>query len=197
MSNCEFFQIPHSRDEQARRDGPPPALFLDRDNTLVKDTGYVHRPADLELLPGVGAALARMHEAGWKIFVVSNQAGVAKGHFTVADAYAFNEALAAEVGRLGVPLDEIRFCPHHPQGTVPEFRQECPSRKPLPGMLESITRAWTVDRGRSVMIGDQDTDVQAGVAAGMRGILGEPGHLDSIVSRVLSADARRQSYREA
>lgn len=197
MSPCEYSQIPQGPERQVPVGSALPAVFFDRDNTLVKDTGYVHRLGDLELLPGVDTALMRMHDEGWRIFVVSNQAGVAKGHFTVADAFAFNEALAAEVGRLGVSIDEIRFCPHHPQGTIPGFRKDCLSRKPLPGMLEAIMRDWKVDMSRSVMIGDRDSDVEAGLAAGVRGILAYPGDLDAIVSKVLSADARRKSEREA
>jgi len=197
VSDCQFSQRPMV---QGGGGAPPdlalraPAFFLDRDNTLVRDSGYVHQPRYLELLPGVEPALLRMYRAGWRTLVVSNQAGVARGHFALADAYAFNEALAFEVERIGAAIDEIRFCPHHIDGRIQGLRKECNSRKPGPGMLLEMARDWNIDMGRSVMIGDQATDVQAGVAAGVRGILVQPGELDRIVCRVLSEDLQRKSY---
>jgi len=191
VSDCEFFLRPDGPDSMIDPTGAGvPAFFLDRDNTLVPDHGYVHRPEELELLPGVDAALMRMRDAGWRIFVVTNQAGVAKGRFALDDAWAFNEALVSEVWRDGVRIDEIRFCPHHPDGTVAEYRKHCESRKPRPGMLLEMARTWGIDPSRAVMIGDQATDVEAGVAAGMSGLLATPGGLGPIVDRVLFEDER-------
>lgn len=160
-------------------------IFLDRDNTLVKDPGYLHRKDELELLPGVEAALRRMSSAGWPLFILTNQGGVAKDRFTLADSLVFNMELVKIVQSFGAVVNEIQFCPHHPHGLVAEFRKECDSRKPRPGMLLSIMAKWSIDASRVTMIGDQDCDIQAASAAGVSGMLAPPGRLGEAVDRLM------------
>ena len=167
---------------------PTPACFLDRDNTLVRDDGYVHRPEDLELLPGVVDGLRLLRNAGWLIFVVTNQAGVAKGHFEISAVDAFHSALKTKLAESGLGVDEIRFCPHHPKGIIPEFTRECEARKPRPGMLDALVKKWNVDRTRSYVLGDQLSDVSAAESAGMRGILVSSGGLKDSVAKFLLSD---------
>ncbi len=157
------------------------AAFVDRDGVLdelVPDpvSGAPEGPLharDVTLIPGAAAALLNLSRAGWLLIGVSNQPAAAKAKASVdqlAEVQArVLELLAAE----GVRFDDFRLCMHHPDGVVPDLSRECDCRKPAPGMLLAATRDLGIDLGRSWMVGDTDTDVQAGRAAGCRTILVE------------------------
>ena len=143
-----------------------PALFLDRDGTLIYDRHYLADAARVELLPGVAAALRRFRRAGYALVVVSNQSGIARGYFDV-DAYRrverrLDELLAAE----GVTLDASYFCPHHPDFTGP-----CACRKPGVRLFHEAAETLGIDLGRSVFAGDRLSDVEPGVLLGGTAIL--------------------------
>jgi D-glycero-D-manno-heptose 1,7-bisphosphate phosphatase len=163
-----------------------PAVFLDRDGVLNQDTGYTHRPEDLVWMPGARAAIRRINQAGCYAFVVSNQAGVARGYFDTAAVDRFHAHMSDELAMLGAHIDEFRFSPYHPDGTVPAFRTASECRKPRPGMLLGLAEAWPVDMRRSVLIGDQETDLQAAAAAGIRGVRYAGGNLDAVVAEELA-----------
>lgn len=135
------------------------ALFLDRDGTLIVDTGYPRDPAIVQLLPGVGAGLREACGLGWELIIVSNQSGVARGIISPSQL----EAVAAKVTELlaeeRVTVDDVRFCIHGPD-------DGCDCRKPLPGMLLAAAESRGIDLARSVMLGDRDSDMLAGRAAG-------------------------------
>lgn len=137
---------------------PRPALFLDRDGTLIVDVGYPRDPARVALLPGVGAAL-RALAARYALVIVSNQSGLARGRISPDEAAAVHarvvEAFAAE----GVRFDGSYYCPHGPD-------DGCPCRKPAPGMLRQAAADLGLDLAASVMVGDKEADVEAGRAAG-------------------------------
>lgn len=148
-----------------------PAVFLDRDGTLIEDPGYLGEPDGVVLIPGVPEALRRLREAGFALVVVSNQAGVARGLFSEEDVRAVNDRLQALLASEGAAVDAWYWCPHHQ-----EFGGPCACRKPGTELLERAARDLGLNLGASWMVGDHPTDVQAGQRAGGRGILVLTGH---------------------
>jgi len=142
-----------------------PAVFLDRDGTLVEDVPYLHDPGRLVLLPGVGK-LAALAASGYALVVVTNQAGVARGFYDEAAVAAVHRRLRRLLAGAGVRLDAVLYCPHHPEGTVPAYARACRDRKPGPGMLEVAARRLGLDLAASFLIGNAPSDVGAAVAAG-------------------------------
>jgi D-glycero-D-manno-heptose 1,7-bisphosphate phosphatase len=153
-----------------------PAVFLDRDNTLIANDGDLGDPDAVMLLDGVAAGLRALREAGYRLVVVTNQGGVARGVFSEADVDAVNQRIVELLRReTGDPLIErFYYCPYHPEGTVAEYRSEHPWRKPAPGMLLQAARDLRLDLPRSWIIGDGARDVQAGQSAGCRTVLIAP-----------------------
>lgn len=153
---------------------PPtaPAVFLDRDDTLIRCTGVAPQgdlgdPRLVEPLPGVPAALRSLRASGFGLVVVTNQGGVARGRYTESDVHAVHQRLNDLCGGL---IDAFRFCPWHPGGTVARYRREHPWRKPAPGMILDAAHSLGIDLGRSWMVGDAERDIRAGAAAGCRTI---------------------------
>jgi len=163
-----------------------PAVFLDRDGTLNHDTGYVHRIVDFRWLPGAVNAIRRLNDCGYYVFVVTNQSGVARGlhdETAIRDLHGWmNEELRAASAH----IDDIRYCPHHPQAAIAAYRIACPCRKPAPGMLVDLMNTWPVIREASVMIGDKERDAAAGRAAGIAAAIVPAGGLESYVEHLLS-----------
>ncbi len=148
------------------------AVFLDRDGVIVHDRGYVHKAEDLELLEGAGEAIRRFNEARLLVIIISNQAGVARGYFNEDDVNVFNKALTAELKKKGAHIDAIYFCPHHPtEGTVKEYSLVCECRKPKAGMILAAAKDHGISLQGSWMIGDRQSDVEAGKKAACRTIL--------------------------
>jgi D-glycero-D-manno-heptose 1,7-bisphosphate phosphatase len=145
----------------------PRAIFLDRDGVITVDRGYTHRVADFAFVPGSAQAMKLLQSAGWRLVVVTNQSGIARGLFTTDDYQRFTDRLHRELAAAGVRLDAIHHCPHLPDATVAEYRLDCNCRKPGPGMLLRAARELSLDLAASVMVGDRLTDVQAGRAAGV------------------------------
>lgn len=143
-----------------------PAVFLDRDNTLNVDHGYTHQVGDFAWVPGARRALALFHERGIPCFLVTNQGGIGRGLFSIADMTAFNNHLCREAERAGGKITDIAYCGHHPRATDQAWLTPCPNRKPEPGMILELAGKWNIDLDASVMIGDRDSDVAAGRAAG-------------------------------
>jgi D-glycero-D-manno-heptose 1,7-bisphosphate phosphatase len=155
------------------------ALFLDRDGLLNElvfypSSGEWESPrirADFRLLPGVGGALAAFSEAGWPLFLVSNQPSCAKGKTTMADLLDVHAALLEALAPLGVAFREAYYCYHHPDSIVPELKGPCACRKPSPHFLREAARVHGLDLSASWMIGDQDMDLLCGRNAGCRTVL--------------------------
>jgi D,D-heptose 1,7-bisphosphate phosphatase len=146
-----------------------PALFLDRDGVLNLDHGYVGTPARFEFMGGAQAALRHATDAGWHVFVATNQSGVARGFYTECDVQALMAWVGEQVRRAGGTIDDTRYCPYHPEAASPAYRRPSDWRKPAPGMLMDLLRAWEVDAARSVLVGDQPSDLEAAAAAGIGG----------------------------
>lgn len=146
-------------------------IFLDRDGTLTRDEGYTHLVADLEILPGVVEGLKQLQQAGFLLFITTNQAGVARGYFTLQDMHRFNDALLFALKEAGVTIAQTYYCPYHPTEGVGEWRLDSPDRKPNPGMILRAQAEFQLDLQRSFTIGDRRTDMGAGLAAGCGAVL--------------------------
>jgi D-glycero-D-manno-heptose 1,7-bisphosphate phosphatase len=147
-----------------------PAAFLDRDGVLNVDHGYAHRPDQIEWVTGAAQAVRLLNEAGYTVIVVTNQAGVARGLYNEVAIRNLHAHMQDVLQTQGARVDAFYYCPHHPDGTVKEFAVACLCRKPGAGMLEQAARDWPIDIGRSFMIGDKDTDMQAAAAFKIRGV---------------------------
>lgn len=151
-----------------------PAVFLDRDNTLIDNDGDLGRPELVRLREGVPDALRSLRAAGFRLVVVTNQGGVARGAFTEADVDRVHQRIAelidGEVGVVGL-IDRFYYCPFHPEGAVPEYKREHSWRKPQPGMIIQAARDLSISLDKSWVVGDQARDIQAGKKAGCRTIL--------------------------
>jgi D-glycero-D-manno-heptose 1,7-bisphosphate phosphatase len=180
---------------QAAREVPPrrfrPAAFLDRDGVLNADRGYTHRPEDLAWIAGAREAVLSLNEAGYLVFVVTNQAGVARGHFAEPDTAAFHAAMQDQLAEVGAHIDAFYHCPFHPEATVAAYRHaDHPDRKPNPGMILRALREWPVAVAGSFLIGDRESDLEAARRAGIPGHLFTGGDLRATVSAALSGQRR-------
>lgn len=162
-----------------------PAAFFDRDGVINEDTGYLHDSAGFRLLAGIAEAIRDCNAAGLLVFVVTNQSGVARGYFDETAVSRLNRYMVDRLATLGARIDDVRYCPHHPDGAVPAFTKACFCRKPRPGMLLDLIAAWGIDPARSFMIGDKPSDIDAAEGAGVRGYLLEDGDVLSLTSRAL------------
>ena len=163
------------------------ALFLDRDGVVNVDHGWVGTRDRFEWSPGAREAIRAATEAGWHVFVVTNQSGVARGHYDEAAVAALHAWMTDEVRRAGGTIDDIRYCPFHEDGIVPAYRRASDWRKPAPGMLLDLMRAWELDPARCVLIGDQPSDMAAANAAGIAARRYQGGNLEELVRLVLDS----------
>lgn len=178
---------------RAQRDVPVrrrrPAAFLDRDGILNVDRGYTHKPKDLEFVEGAVDAVRRLNDAGYYVMVVTNQAGVARGYYPEQAVGGFHDTMQAALREAGAHIDDWRFCPYHPEGTVERYRRDHDWRKPRAGMILDLMSSWPIEPERSFLIGDKESDLIAGRAAGVASYLYSGGNLDRLVESVL-ADRR-------
>ncbi len=165
--------------------GKIPAVFLDRDSTLNVDRGYTHKVEDFDWMPGAPEALALFHRHGIACFIVTNQGGIGKGLYTEADMTAFNDHLRRAAEHAGGQITDIAFCASHPDALSAELRAPSARRKPEPGMILELAEHWNVDLAASVMIGDRDSDVAAGRAAGCHAYLFDGADLAALARDVL------------
>ncbi len=156
------------------------AVFLDRDGVINIDTDLIHKPEDLVLFPFAAAAIQRINRSDYLSIGVTNQSVVARGLTDLEGLRAIHNRLETALGLGGAFLDDLFFCPHHPDGGFPgerpEFKVDCPCRKPKPGMLLDAANRYHIDLKRSWMVGDNERDVLAGRAAGCRTIGVRTGH---------------------
>ncbi len=156
-----------------RRTGPP-VVFLDKDGTLVENVPYNVDPAQIRLGPGARVGLTALHRAGYRLVVVTNQSGIARGRFGFADLRGVERRVRELLDDFGVPLDGWYVCPHHPDG-INEFAIRCDCRKPASGLLRRAARDLAVPLRSSWLVGDILDDVEAGRSAGCRTVLLDRG----------------------
>ncbi len=146
------------------------AVFLDRDGVINEDVGYLSSPGQLRILPGVPEALKLLRSRGFLRVLVTNQSGVARGHFTEQDLLSIHTELLKRLRDAATELDAIYYCPHLKEGSVEDYAHLCGSRKPGAGMIEIAARDLDVDLADSFLVGDTLSDIQAAKAAGVRSI---------------------------
>lgn len=147
------------------------AIFLDRDDTLIEDPGYISSPEQVNLLVGVPRALIELKALGYKLVVVTNQSAVARGIVTEKALGAIHNRLEQLLAEKNAFLDRIYYCPYHPDGAVKKYRQESELRKPNPGMLLKAAKEMDLDLNQSWCVGNSSTDIGAGLRAGCKTIL--------------------------
>lgn len=148
-------------------------VFIDRDGTLNVEKNYLHAYSEWEWIPGAKEALKALHARGFLNIVVTNQAGIARGYYDAAAVEHLHALVDRDLREVGAHIDAYYYCPHHPQfGAV----RDCACRKPAPGMLLQAQQEWGIDMTRSWMVGDKMSDIEAGLAAGVRCILVATGY---------------------
>jgi histidinol-phosphate phosphatase family protein len=162
-----------------------PAVFFDRDGTLNHDTGYTHRVEDLVWMPDAQQAIATANARGYFVFVVTNQAGIARGLYDEIAVQAFHREMQEQLCAYGGHIDAFEWCPHHAEASIAAYRKDCRRRKPAPGMINDVIAFWPVDATRSILIGNSDADMQAAKAAGVRPVRYEGGSLLDLLEQTL------------
>ena len=152
-----------------------PAVFLDRDGTLIEDVGYLDRLDQMTVFPWTVDVIRAFNRAGLAVVVVTNQSGIAKGLFTEAFVEETHRQLSARLAAGGARIDAYYYCPHHPDGVVDAYRQRCDCRKPASGLVDRAVRDLDLDPARSFVVGDKWLDIGLARAAGARGILVRSG----------------------
>jgi len=164
-----------------------PAAFLDRDGTLNHDAGYTHKPDEFQWIDGAKEAIRALNDAGYLVFVVTNQAGIARGYYPAKAVHDLHEWMQIELRKEGAHIDDLRFCPHHPEGEIPQLAIRCACRKPETGMLDSLIEQWHPALESSFMLGDSEKDAQAGRSAGIASDQIEVGEILPQIQLRLSA----------
>lgn len=144
------------------------AVFLDRDGVINVDHGYVIRPEDFCFVPGAVNGMRLFQNAGYQLIVITNQSGIARGFYTEQDYEVLTTHMKVELARAGVQLGGVYHCPHLPDAIVNAYRKDCDCRKPGPGMILRAAADHGIDLSRSILVGDKDSDIAAGRAAGVR-----------------------------
>jgi len=147
------------------------AVFLDRDGTLNEEMGYINHISRFRLFDFAAPALKIFKEFGFKLIVITNQAGVARGYFDEELVIEVHNVLRNQLQAHKVELDDIYYCPHHPKEGIGKYKKDCPCRKPKIGMIEKAREKWNLDLSRSLLIGDRYKDIQMAHAAGITGVM--------------------------
>jgi D,D-heptose 1,7-bisphosphate phosphatase len=160
-----------------------PAVFLDRDGTLIEEAGYLDRLDRLRFFPWTIDAVRLLNRAGLKVVVITNQSGIGRGLFDEAFVEATHRELLARLEAGGARLDGIYFCPHLPEAAVESYRMRCDCRKPATGMFSRAIDALGLDPARSFAVGDRWHDLEPAIALGGRGVLVRSGYGLSALAR--------------
>jgi len=148
------------------------AVFLDRDGVITEEPPYyAHKIDQLELIPKSAEAIRLLNKNGFKVIIISNQSGVARGYYHEKDIQIYNNEMKRQLEEKGAHIDAIYYCPHHPEATIKEYRIDCDCRKPKPGMLKLAEKDLNLDLKCSFLVGDKMSDIEAGYRAGCKTIL--------------------------
>lgn len=153
------------------KQGMNKAVFLDRDGTVNEEVGYLRDLGKLRLLPGAGLAVRRLNEAGFKVVLVTNQSGVARGYFPESLVHETHALLDEMLKQYGARIDAVYYCPHHPTAGNSSYTMNCECRKPMTGLIDKAVKELHIDSSRSYMVGDKWSDVELGQRAGVHTVL--------------------------
>lgn len=162
-----------------------PAVFFDRDGVLNVDSGYVFEISQLKWMAGAREAVKVANDAGYFVFVVTNQSGVARGLYEETHIKAFHKRMTDDLSKIGAHIDAFEYCPYHPEASIERYRRVSHRRKPAPGMINDLVERFPVDVSRSILIGDKPTDLEAARAAGIKGYLFTGHNLERFLRSVL------------
>lgn len=151
------------------------AIFLDRDGTIIRDKGYVHKKEDLEFIIGAASAIKKLSQQNYSIIVVTQQSGIGQGYFTEEQYHEFNEHFLNKLTEQNAKVDAVYFCAHHPTKGIGQYLKNCECRKPKTGMIMRAQAEHNIDLSKSWVIGDKTSDVKMGENAGCRAILVQTG----------------------
>ncbi|MEZ0322892.1 MAG: D-glycero-beta-D-manno-heptose 1,7-bisphosphate 7-phosphatase [Hydrogenothermaceae bacterium] len=168
------------------------AVFLDRDGVINVDKGYVHKIEEFEFYPNVFEALRKLQDAGFKLFVVTNQSGIAVGYYTEEDFLKLTDYMLKEFEKKGIKIDKVYYCPHHENGIVPEYSFKCDCRKPESGMIRQAIKEFGIDPKKSFLIGDKENDILAAHKENIKAILVKTGqglkYIDNTTADYIAED---------
>ena len=146
-------------------------IFLDRDGTINREVDYLRTPDELHLIDGSARAIAELNSSGWRVIVMTNQSGIARGMLTEEDLSAIHKKLSDDLEKEGASLDAIYYCPHHPDYGGPKYQKDCDCRKPRTGMITRAVKEFGIDPKASFVVGDRMIDIQTAINAGARSVL--------------------------
>lgn len=154
----------------------PKFIILDRDGTIIEDRGYIHKIEDLKFLPNAIRGLKRFRDAGCRFIIVTNQAGIARKLYALKDTETFNQELISKLAALGIKIEKIYICPHHP-----DFTGKCSCRKPETGLAKLASKEFNMNLKESIFIGDKDSDIELGKnCEGTTVLIGNGLHSNSV-----------------
>jgi len=154
-----------------------PAAFIDRDGTINEQMGYINHLSRFKIIPGVPEAIRLLNDLGFLVIVLTNQSGIARGYYSIDLVRQIHDLLRKTLKKeANATIDAILFCPHHPQGSVPEYTMECECRKPKTGLIKQACMDFEIDLTQSFVIGDMASDMELANQAGVKGIMVETGY---------------------
>jgi len=152
------------------------AIFVDRDGTVNVDKGYVYKPEDFELIPGVIEALKKLTDQGILTYIVTNQSGIARGYYTEQQFDALTRYMLCVFEREAIKIEKVLYCPHHVNGTIPKYTKSCLCRKPGTKLIEKVMTENNFNIGEVVLVGDKNSDIEAGRRLNMKTYLVKTGY---------------------
>ena len=170
------------------------AVFLDRDGTIIRDVHYCCRPQDLSFLPTVQEGLRRLYGSEFKIIIITNQSGVARGYFPIELLHEVHSFLIETLRRDDANIDAVYFCPHYPGGKVPEYSRECDCRKPGTGLIDQARASFDIDMSGSYLVGDHTTDLELAHRCNLEGIMVRTGYGMGEISYILQQISIKPCY---